>query len=167
MSRYTIIGRQRNGTVILGYILKDEQTGNIGVFPKETVYRLAMNKQINDVITQEYNGKITMKGTKYRISDLPNYDVNGNLIAKEQRNEENKPYLILNGKCIDGKNIVAYRMAMIEGGRVVKEVIVDRRKVMEYAQRGIIANARYQKSNGADILRGVDCKLSSLPIVQV
>lgn len=163
MCKYTILGRQRNGTVVVGYVVKDEETNRIGIFSKEDVYRLALAKQINDVVTQNYNGKITMKGTKYRISDLPNYDMDGNIIHSDRQVTESKPQLYLNGKYVDGKNITAYRVAMVENGRVVKEATICRDKVMEFAQRGMIANARHQKSNGIDILRGVGCKLSALP----
>lgn len=166
MGKYTIIGRQRNGTIISGYILRENATGRIGAFPKETVYRLAIDKQINDVITQEYNGRITMKGTKYKISDLPNYDENGKIIPREQKSEMNAPKMIINGKVVDGKNVVAYRVARVVNGVVTHQTILDRDSVIKYAKSGAIANVRYQKSNGADILRGVDCNLAKLPIIE-
>ena len=167
MDKFTIIGRQRNGTTIDGYILRDNETGEVRPYPKRTVYEYAFRKLISDVIVQEYKGKITMKGTKYKISELPCYDEFGNRINKQDTNENLKPKVILNGKCTDGKNIVAYRVAMVIGGVVTNQKLISRAKVMELAKSGAISNARYQQSNGVGILRGVDCKLANLPNVEL
>lgn len=162
MSKYRIIGRQRFGTNVLKYILNEIGTSNIISIEKEKVYALAFNKQIADVIIQNYNGKINMKGVGYKISDLPCYDEEGNKI-RHDNDKNTKPLVKITGKCADGKSIKAYRISVIDCGRVINERIIPREKVMDLAKNGMISNVRYQRSNGTDILRGVDCKLSELP----
>lgn len=166
MSKYTIIGRQKNGTTIDGYILRDNATGAILPFPKNQVYKLALNKMISDVTAQVYQGRVTMKGTKYRISELPCYDVHGNKISKGNEQYVSKPKVIINGKCTDGKNVTGYRVAVVVDGIIQRQSVLNREKVMELARNGMISNARYQTSNGIGILRGVDCKLANLPNVE-
>lgn len=160
---FTIIGRQTNGTKVDGYILRDLSTNRLVIKSKEEVYELAKNKQIEDVITQEYKGRVILKGTKSKISQLPNYDANGNRVHNEDC--VNKQIVIANGRVMDGKNIVAYKLALIERNMIKKEVMVSRDEMIDLASRGAITNVRHQKSNGEDILRGIGCKLSELPII--
>ena len=164
---YTIIGRIKEGTVVVGYVLRDNASGETSFFERNAVYKMAMNKEISDVTVQIYNNKVNMKGTKCAISSLPCYDRNGNLIEKANDSKEPKQYMFLNGRVMDGKSVIAYRIAVVENGKIVKQGIFDRKRVFDIARTGVITNVRYQQCNGVGILRGLNCKLSNLPVVKV
>lgn len=164
MSKYTIVGRKKNGTFVVGYVLRDNETGAIGAMPRDEVYTLAFNNLISDVNIQEYNGKITMRGTKTKISDLPVYDDNGSIIKSTQA--ENVNILALTGKVMSGKNVIGYRITAYTNGKAAGSKIVNRDTVVRLAKDGKIYGVRYQMSNGVDILRGVEYSISKLPNIQ-
>lgn len=165
MNELRIIGRQTNGTHVLGYILQERISGVIKPASKETTYKLALEKHIENVVAQVYNGKISMKGVNFKVSSLPNYDQNGNLIRNNSENTEQTRKLYLTGRKVDGNTTLGYNVALVVNGKIVRETYLSRQEVMECAQSGMIANARHQKSNGKDILRGVDCNINKLPLI--
>ena len=167
MIRYSLLGRQREGTSIIGYILNDNVNNQIVTVTKNKAYELAFNKMIKDVTIQYYNGKIIMKGIGFKVSELPDYDLKGNLIVKNEPVVRETKKVLLTGKYFDGKNIAGYKITVVLGNTILQEYMASREKVMELAAKGLITNARYQKSNGVGILRGVDCKLSQLPLIEV
>lgn len=165
MNKYTIIGRKKSGTFVVGYVLRNNETGATGVMSRDDVYTLAFNNLISDVSIQEYNGKITMRGTKTKISELPVYDDNGSIVKSTQPGNVN--ILALTGKVMSGKNVIGYRITAYTNGKAAGSKVVNRDTVMRLAKDGKIYGVRYQMSNGVDILRGVEYSISKLPNIQV
>lgn len=163
MGEYTLVGRQTSGTNVIGYIVMENRSGCVMPMRKEIVYKLALNKQISDVVAQNYKGKITMKGVKYKISELPVYDSNGNIIQDSEPQENKKIYIVY--KVVNGKNTLAYGIEIRVGNRTVNSAVLSRDTIIKLAKQGAIENARYQSSNGKDILRGVRCNIAELPSV--
>lgn len=164
MGKYNIVGRQVNGTNTVGYLVVDVATNRRGVLPRDMVYKLAIDKQINDVIAQVYNGKVVMKGVKQKITELPRYDMAGNRIESPSAMEALR-YMKLSGKVMSGKAVVGYQVCLFEGNKILKKCILPRPKVINLVKQGSIANARYQSSNGKGLIRGVGCNLAQLPVI--
>lgn len=168
MKTYKIIGRQRESTTITKYVLVENETGKIITASKEEVYKAAFNKLIEGVSIQRYNGKIIMKGIGFKISELPSYDEAGNILNKSSGKDGiQKSKVLITGKYCSGKNIIGYRISIIDRGELIKESILPRDKVIQLAKNGLITNVRCQSSNGENILRGINCNLSKLPQVKV
>lgn len=163
MGEFTLIGRQTSGANVIGYVLISNTNRKILRLSKEEVYKLAMEKKISDVVAQEYNGRVNMRGTKYKISSLPNYDDKGKIIDKETKEKLPRQRILLTTRLTSGKNTIGYGLTLVQHGGIIKEVMLSREKVMELAKKGFIDNARYQSSNGKDILRGVGCNINGLP----
>lgn len=165
---YTIIGRQTSGVEVTGYVVKENSTGAIKLIPKDGVYIMALSKQISNVTAQKFKDKIVMKGIGTKLSDLPKYDKDGRLIEKAEKGNNNKLRITITGKVVQGKGIVAYRVHYVNPSiQKSGDVILPKNKVFKYAKDGYITNARFQESNGKGILRGIDCRLASLPMVRL
>lgn len=165
---YTIIGRVMNGVEVEGYILEECSTKQRRYECKKTTYLLALSKQINNAQAQKSNGAIVMKGTNgCKLINLRKYNKDGTPVSTDGKDGVRKVLLTLTGKIIQGKGILGYTATYIDTATGAKGgTVLTRSQAMECARLGVITNARYQKSNGAEILRGVDYKLASLPIVK-
>lgn len=161
-ARYMVIGRYTEGVNILGYMVQDMITGNAGICDRKHVEMMALNKTIENVTAQVYNGKVIMKGLNCKLSELPKYDKNGNLIVAAQKQPAVTEEIIITDRIGDGKTITGYVVALINNGVKCSEARLSRDKVMELARDGKIANARVQMSNGKPVLRGVKCELAKL-----
>ena len=164
MRDFTLVGRQTSGTSVIGYMVMDNRTGKVQSVDKNTVYNLALNKRIEGVIAQEYMGRITMKGVHTKISSLPEYDKEGNLI-KSTDISEGKKRLYITYKVIDGKTTLGYGVDLYNQGRIISKCVITREQLIQFARAGTVINARCQTSNGKDILRGVGCNIAELPSV--
>ena len=167
MAEYKLIGRMTSGVVVHGYVLQDLRDGKIVNMSKEDTYRLALDKKISNVNAQLYNGKVNIRGIGMKVSKLLNYDMNGNIAlgnnaGSQNKSGEKKAYLT--GRYKEGRNIKGYRVAVYRSGVKLYESFVDRAKVMEYAKKGLIENVRYFKNQDMEMLRGVNCQISELPI---
>lgn len=163
MRPYTIMGRQVKGTKVIGYILYKVDTNETICLPRDDVYKLAMNKQVNDVTAQEYNGAITIKGTKHKLNSLPKYDINGKLLSNNNTEDQINVSIIY--KIVNGKNIIGYGIEVKSGDNIIKSTTLSKEDVIVMAKQGIISNVRYQRNNGKDILRGVGCNMSDIPSI--
>lgn len=161
-ARYIVIGRYTEGVSILGYMVQDLATGEKAVLNRKNVEMLALNKNIENVTAQVYNGKVIMKGSNCKLSELPKYDKHGNLITATQKQPTVTEEIIITDRIGDGKTITGYVVALINNGVKCSEARLSREKVMELARDGKIANARVQMSNGKPVLRGVKCELAKL-----
>ena len=162
---YSVIGRHKSGANVVGYVLRDESTGVMSLKDRDTTYKLALDKQIINAKAQVYKGTVVMKGTIDRLSDLPLYDEAMQPILEFTGKPEVRCNKIT-GKVLQGKSIVKYRVTYMVNDIPIESGLLDKDVVIELARNGMIDNARVQKSNGVDILRGTSSRrLSSIPVV--
>ncbi|MBR1453578.1 MAG: hypothetical protein IJ593_02920 [Lachnospiraceae bacterium] len=163
---YEIIGRQTDGVKVSGYVLHNCMTGVNEIVTRDECYSMAMNKQIKNITVQIYDGKVTMKGVNYKVSELPRYDMNGNrIVIEEAPKVVNK--IFVTGKIYNGKHIDKYRVTLFTNGKPVDNRIITKDELYELAAKGKIANARCQKLNNEYILRGINYNLSKLPVLEI
>lgn len=153
-ARYDIIGRVPNGTSIIGYVLRDKVTSEIGILSKDVVEQLALNKQIYNCTAQVYSGIVNLKGINCKLSQLPKYDQQGNLILnKAVQKKKIKADMKLVGKVQSGKTVKSYVVAYITNPNNVMKIPRD--AVLKLVKDGRIANAKYQMNGDQVMLRGV------------
>lgn len=162
--KYMVIGRYVSGVNVLGYVLRRNSDGETQLFSRSEVEVMAFKKQIGNMSAQRYKGRIVIKGTDCRLSDLPNYDSNGNIISSEIKSGDKNEAIYITARVLDGKNITGYMVSLICNGVPVGNKSISRDKVIELAKMGHIANARVQMSGSNYVLRGHNCKLAKLPI---
>lgn len=146
------------GVQVIGYDLVDAD-GASYFATKEEAERLALTGMVFNCKAQEYEGKIKLTGINgFRLSDLPVVDV----VKGTLRNTNNTNVPANLGKLVyrifDGKNIAGYGVVDSNGN----EWQLTREEVMSLARSGYITNARVQKNNGEDVLRGVGIELTQL-----
>lgn len=164
--KYMAIGRYTKGVSVLGYMLQDINSGAVRMIERQMVEKIALNKQINNITAQLFDGKIVMKGINCKISALPNYDSSGRLVTKSDENNQRLNEVNIIGRLLDGKSTVGYILGITTNGVKCGEKCVSREKTLEIAKMGKISNARVQMSNDEAVLRGVGCKLAKLPSVK-
>ncbi len=165
---YIITGRCLEGVRVKGYVVKHIETGECKVISKADTEYLAQSKQIINCTGQVYEGKVVLKGTKCKLVDLPNYDLQGKLIQKDKSaDNKNVPLLSIKARIVDGKNTIGYVIYGLTMSGESMEKKIERDKVLVLAREGKISNARVQMFNNKPLLRGVKCELAQLPVVRV
>lgn len=165
---YVILGRCLNGVRVNAYVIKHTGTGVVSIVSKKETEYMAEKKQIINCTGQVYGGKILLKGTNCKLVDLPNYDLNGQLITKDKdiSNKEIADLKIV-ARIVTGKNTVGYVIYKLDSNGNVDKRSIEREKVLVLAREGKIVNARVQMFNSKPLLRGVKCELAQLPVVRV
>lgn len=162
-----IVARQIDNGVLTGYILRDSNTKKIIQVDKSVAYEMALNRQINNVRAQIYKGKVSMKGLKFKISDLPAFDKYGNRVEKEQRNNKSEQKNIITHRIIRGRVTVGYAIDTLINGIDIGREVVSKDDTIQLIKEGKISNARCQEHNGRTIIRGNGVDMSSLPKIYV
>lgn len=162
--KYMVIGRYVSGVSVLGYVLRRNSDGDVSLYSRGEVEIMASKKQIGNITTQKYKGKIIMKGTDCKLTDLPNYDINCNIISDSIKSGSKHEAIYITARILDGKTTTGYMVSLICNGVSVGNKTVSREKVIELAKMGHIANARVQMSGKSAVLRGHNCELAKLPI---
>lgn len=162
---YQVIGRCPVGVRVKAYVLKNVHNGEVQVIDKDTVYRMAMQKRIVNCSAQEYDGKIVFKGIKFKLTDLPNYNIDGTLQVRDRKQNKHED-LVISSRIVLGKNTIGYILSRRDTSGNIQRAKVTREKVIELAREGKITNARVQRLNNKFLLRGVSCELSQLPVVR-
>lgn len=164
-ARYEITGRIVDGVKVIGYILLNRLNNQKEIRYTNDVKSLAINKNIYNCSAQVYDGKIILKGINCKLSQLDKYDINGNKIDKQIKNnkKQNKPNIMIVGRIMDNRNIIAYVVKYIKDSQV-REISLEKDKVIELASKGKIINATTQMLDGKIILRGLGDNLSKLPL---
>ena len=111
--KYMVIGRYVSGVNVLGYVLRRNSDGETQLFSRSEVEVMAFKKQIGNMSAQRYKGRIVIKGTDCRLSDLPNYDSNGNIISSEIKSGDKNEAIYITARVLDGKNITGYMVSLI------------------------------------------------------
>lgn len=166
-ARYEIIGRIPQGTAIVGYMLRDKMTNTVGQMEKAMVEQLALNKQIYNCTAQIYGNIVNLKGINCKLSQLPKYDMNGNLIVDDNKQKRKVVAdLKLIGKIQHGRTISNYIVISIN--EPDKKLKIPRDMVIKLAQEGRIVNAKSQMNGDEAMLRGVSgVNLAQLTTYQV
>lgn len=163
LAQYEIIGRIPNGTYIVGYVLNNRITGEQTMVQKGVVEQLALNKNIYNANAQIYNNVVNLKGINCKISKLPKYYANGELIKdNEKSNKVSKPFLRIVGRVQSSREICAYIIEYKDKNNKIARIRVDKDKVINYAKNGYIENAKVQFNGGELMLRGVNEDLTTL-----
>lgn len=161
---YSIIGRHMNGANVIGYVLRDENTGEMSLKDRDTTYKIALDKNMVNAKAQVYKGTVVMRGTFGKLSNLPLYDADMRPIIDKADVEVRTT--TITGKVLQGKAIVKYRVTEAVNGIPVRSGFIDKDQVANLARKGLIDNIRVQRCNGEDILRSTDnFKLSEVPVV--
>lgn len=153
-ARYEIVGRMLDGTHVMAYLIKDRLSQNEIRLEKGIVEQLALNKQIYNCNAQVYNNAVNLKGINCKISQLPKYDDDGNIIPKEPPKLKIIPNLKLVGKVQSGRTISDYIVVSLSDESTLMKIPKD--AVLLLAQEGRITNAKVQYNNGKLMLRGKD-----------
>lgn len=165
-ARYKLIGRIMHSTSVIAYVIKDRANNQVYPLDKGVVEQLALNKQVYNSYAQVYNGVVNMKGIGCKISELPKYNSNCQLIDKSKTKSPAHTYEYkITAKLISGRKVLGYVLLNLADGSYHK---VDKDTVIQYALDNKIVNAKCQRNNGNMILRasnGYD--LFNLPTVSV
>ena len=167
MTKYKLVGRCLDGVRVEGYIVQELKTGRTVFAPKDTVDKLALSRQIENCVTQKYNGEIKIKGKGCKIVNLPLCDKNGRLIGRDNKvKEKEKGDWEIVGRIMNKQRTLGYRLRYNDGYNMK---VTDKRRddVILMAKHKLISNARVQLSKGESILRGVGCELTQLPTYRV
>lgn len=166
-NNYTVVGRCLEGVKVIAYVIKDNVTMNTSIVSKDATERLVMNKLVENCTGQFYDGKIIIKGVNCKLTDMPNYNLSGDIIVKEVMGKAKKvAKLEIRARVVYGKTTVGYIVRSLDSSSNTDRRL-DRKTVVELARDGKIANARAQRFNDKMLLRGVNCELSQLPIIRI
>lgn len=162
-ARYEIIGRIQNGTTVLSYMINDRTDNSKNMIEKGVVEQLALNKQIYNCTAQVYGNIVNLKGINCKLSKLPKYTEDGNLIPEPEKPKKKAPAdLKLVGKIQCGRAISDYVIVALKD--TSKKMKVPKETVLQLAQDGRILNAKIQMNNGEMMLRGTyGVNLAKLP----
>lgn len=161
-AQYEIIGRIPNGTYIVGYVLNNRVTGEKSMVQKDIVEQLALNKNIYNASAQLYDNVVNMKGINCKLSQLPKYKVNGEVIKDKDFNKNFQPFLKIVGKVQRARQICAYIVEFKDKNNRISRKRIDKDEVIKLAQAGYIINAKVQYNSGELMLRGVNEDLTLL-----
>lgn len=157
---YTAIGRCKNSVKVSGFILKSLLDNSVRFFTRQEVEKLALNKAINNIMAQEYEGKIILKGINCKIRKLPEFSADGIRISDKQMS---KVYRVIVARVLKGKATIYYLINTIQDGVIIESSQVERKEVIRLAKDKQLDNARVQMSQGKAVLRGINCDLTRLP----
>lgn len=170
--RYSVVGRYMVGSEVTAYHIVGED-GSQHKVTKEQLILLADRGLMLNCRIQMYNGKPLLRGKGVNLGELPVFDEKSGKLkrmdtvpavrpkGKESSNVLGQIYIV--GRITQGTSVVQY-ITRDNGG---VERILSRQKVLELAQRKLIANATVQKYNGRLLLRGVGINLESLPSIPI
>lgn len=164
--KYEVIGRCTNGVNVHGYILLDIQTGTKRMFSRQEVEELALSKTIKNISAQFYGGRVIMKGIGCKLSSLPNYDTNCNILGNDENKQSNAEEIRICARVSSGKSTVGYVIGLFRNNKLIGYKELDRYSTIMLARDGKISNARVQMSVGKPVLRGVNCELTQLKTVK-
>ena len=162
--RYTMVGRCIDGVNILGYAIQDKTTQQISLMDKATVDQLAITKQIENVVAQNYDGKILLKGKNCKLNELPNYNPDGSIYNRTDLHLDDNEDIIVSARITKSKATVGYVISLRRNGVVIDRRSITKEGLVKLAKDGNISNVRVQLSNKTPILRGVNFELAKLPI---
>lgn len=151
---YEIIGRVVNGTYVSAYILRDRRNQQIQPINKSIVEQLALNKQIYNCQAQVYDKIVNLKGINCKLSKLPKYDNNGNIIEEKKNDSQakKKADLQIIGKVLDGRRVKSYVICSIADKS--KKITLSRTDTLKLVDSGRVLNAKVQRNAGSIVLRG-------------
>ena len=174
--QYQVVGRYMDGKRVTGYHLMSTEKDKSGKYTKEQVAYLVGRGQITNCTGQMIKNKdgwsdFLLRATSgASLDSLPVVNEEGKLsrtdaIGHVRRNtsaaDAMTQYKIV-GVLTMGKNIAGY-VIQNSGGGTKK---ISRAALLEEAKAGRIGNARVQKYDGKYILKGVNCDLSKLPVIE-
>lgn len=153
-AQYEIIGRVLNGTSVISYILKDRRSLKNESVNKDIVEQLALSKQIYNCRAQTYKNIVNLKGIGCKLSKLPRYDKDCNLIEETDKIiKKQNPDLQIIGKMLEGRIITNYVIISVDDKS--NKMVVPKDTVIQLAKDGRIINAKVQMNNGDLMLRGI------------
>jgi hypothetical protein len=169
-AQYEIIGRISDGSFVSEYVLRNRMYNTIEKVEKHIVEQMALDKQIYNCKAQRYNNIINLKGINCKISQMPKYDKQGNLIKERDIENSNSVSnkskgtntdLEITGKVYSGREVTEYILKYID--RPEEDgMIVPRYMVIQLVKDGRIKNTTCQKCNNTVILRGNLSKVESI-----
>lgn len=163
LAQYEIIGRVPNGTSIAGYVVKNRMTGEVTMLQKGIVEQLALCKNIYNASAQIYNNVVNLKGLGCKLSQLPKYSANGELITTvNTKKYQVEPFLRIIGRVQKYREICGYIIEYRDSNDNLIRRKFTKEKVLELARKGYIINAKAQLNNGELMLRGIAEDLGAL-----
>lgn len=167
--QYQIVGRYMDGKEVTAYHLQSLDSGKAGRYSREQTAYLVGRGQVTNCSGQIYQDKLLLRGVDCSLDDLPVQQENGELRRKDNIGHVRKgtsggeamEQTLVIGRIAQGRNIVGYIIKNAGNGKMA----VDRVKFLELARSGRIGNARVQMYQGKPIIKGVNCNLQQLPVV--
>lgn len=166
-ARYVVIGRCVKGVNVAGYIIQDLEDGSRRLVERPMIEEMALNKVIKNVAAQVYEGRVAMKGIGCKLTSLPLYSTNGEIVNTAENSMKQREEMLLSNRIMDGKSTIGYTLALWINGVKCNEKRITRDTAVRLAQQGQISNVRVQRCNGQAILRGVNCDLSKLDTINL
>ena len=166
---YQIVGRYMDGKAVTAYHLQSLETGKAGKYTREQVAYLVGRDQVTNAEAQIYQDKLLLRGKGMSLDDLPVQQENGTLSRTENIGKVRKgvtggdamTQVLLVGSVKAGTRTLGYVIQNAGGGKSV----IKRDELIEMARTGRVGIARVQQYNGKYILKGVNCDLSKLPVI--
>lgn len=151
---YEIVGRVVNGTSVSSYILRDKRNHSLKSVSKNIVEQLALNKQIYNCQAQIYGSIVNLKGINCKLSKLPKYDNNCNIVVDKIERVQNKRQADLQiiGKILDGRKVKAYIICALADRN--KKTKLSRNDTLRLVDSGRVLNAKIQRNGDSIVLRG-------------
>lgn len=165
-NRYEVIGRYMAGKRVEGYMVRDRSTGIAAVVSRNKVEQLALNGNIRNVTAQNYGDRVVLKGIGCKLSEMPNYDINGNLVETGWNEAQKQSFERIVARIVDGRQTVGYVIEVVVNGRSAGFKELSRENTIAMARLNRLSNARAQMSQGRLVLRGVNCELTQLKTVR-
>jgi len=169
-TEYALVGRYMSGKTVVGYHLQALETGKNGRYTNEQFAYLVGRDQVVNCSGQIYNDTVLYRGTNgTEINALPVMQEDGSIsrtnnvghIRRDDTAQDVMNKLTFIAKIKEGRNTVGY-VVQNNGGQ---QKSVSYNQAYELARSGKIGNARAQVYQGKPIIKGVNCDLNSLPIV--
>jgi hypothetical protein len=161
-NRYTALARYIEKGNVTGYLVRDNIVRYEAVMPRNEVEDLALSRQVSNIMGQVYNGKVLLRGSKCKISELPTCTADGKII-KEKKPKKVAMATRIIARITDKRTVIGYKVEVLEEGEVVETRAVSKDTVIQLIRKGFMQNARVQKVSGKDVIRGVNCEIAQLP----
>lgn len=174
-NEYIVVAKYSDGPEITAYHLQNIKDGSSQRFSRYQTIFLIGRGQIRNCSAQLYKDGVIIRGEGINLTALKTLPdplaITSNGEAEIQNGTKpgegffkTPPILTLTAVIKNGKLVVGY---LVKNEKTGKEIPVDRKKVLEYAYKKLVSNAWAQKDNKNNtfILRGLNCNLSDLTVL--
>lgn len=164
-NEYVVVRKYTQGNEVDSYVLRNTATGEGKPYTRIQVIYLVGRGQVKNMDAQLYKNKVLLRGIETKLTDLDTVKkpLTEEAVAQEQARMDEK-ILEITASIKRGRKNVGY---MVKNDMTGEQKPFTRDKVIKLALKKQIKNASVQRDNVNDsyIIRGENCRLSSLPVI--